>query len=234
MAASITRPYLPQNTYNKTVTQTNYLPGQVLNYSLTVNNTGKVHINDLPVQDFLSAIQTEDVNGKPILAFTNWTISAVKAPIKTDPDTGAKPAYESLYNVGVFSDYNDLDVKADIPIGGSITWKIDAVVNEAAAGDITNTSMINSNTTSVTTHPDVARYKVTKKLTGVFDQSMQPLPDGQYTPEGYISYTLRVEWTSGANIVDLPVVDELTSIQADWFDGSQGKAFSKLDDHHEY
>lgn len=219
------KPYLPNVTYNKTTKETNYLPGQVLNYELTVNNTGKIHINDLPVQDFLSAVVTEDVNGKSIPAFSSWAISAEKAPIKDDPVTGAKPAYEALYDAGSFSANSDLDVKADIPIGGSITWKIAAVVSNAAVGDITNTSTINTNTTSVTTHPDVAQYKVTKTVTGVYDQNMQALADGLYTPEGYIAYTLRVEWVNGANLVDLPVNDKLTDIQTDWFDGSKGKAF---------
>jgi uncharacterized repeat protein (TIGR01451 family) len=219
------KPYLPNMTYNKTTLETNYLPGQVLTYELTVNNTGKVHINDLPVQDILSAVKTEDVNGKSIPAFSSWTISATTAPIATDPATGAKPAYEALYNAGSFSADKDLDVKADIPIGGSITWQIAAVVSNAAAGDITNTSIIDTNTTSVTTHPEVARYKITKTVTGVYDQSMQPLADGLYTPWGYIAFTLRLDWVSGANLVNLPVKDKLKAIQTDWFDGTKGKAF---------
>lgn len=221
----VTNPFPPEYTYSKTTTETNYVPGSPLTYEITVNNTGKVHLQDVMVRDLLSDIRTENVDHQQVRAFTDWTITGVTAPIKENPETGAKPAYEALYDAGTLTPNHDMDAKADIPIGGSITWKVAATVNPQAAGDITNTSSINGDTTNVTNHPEVSTYKVTKSISGLFDKSMNPLAGDQYTPGGYIQYSLKIEWLTGANVVDVPVKDGLSSIKTQWFDDSKGKAF---------
>ncbi|MCY4045919.1 MAG: hypothetical protein OXE99_12670, partial [Cellvibrionales bacterium] len=223
----ISRPFPNHVTYNKTVEQDNYVAGENLTYTIRITNTGKVHLNNMVVRDLLTDIMTTDTDGKPIKAFTAWTIKANLAEIHDNPQTGAKPSYKELYNPGKFDNNRDLDIAANIPIGGEINWVIIATVNPDAAGDITNTGLMGTNTTSVTSHPAVTTYGVTKTVTQVYDKDKNPIDTTHYSPGGYVEYTVRIDWLSGSNAKDMPVVDRLSEATTNWFDGSNGKAFER-------
>lgn len=223
-------PYEKEYRYTKTTVEDNYVPGSPLTYKITIKNTGKKHLVNLPFVDTFSTIMVEDTKGNKVKAFTDWTIAAQQMPITVDPKTGAKPAYEAFYNVGTVENNKDINTLISIPIGGEIVYTVEATVIGSAIGAIANNMVFDGNSTGVITNPEVNNAIIDKSVGKTFNIDGEELKYLKYMPGGTVHYNLRVlntvgGHTFGGNIVGLEIIDKIKEIQTKWFDGSKGRAF---------
>ncbi|UUV17072.1 DUF11 domain-containing protein [Fusobacteria bacterium ZRK30] len=113
---AITAPKQPNLAIVKSTTNLNFVPGQIVNYDIRVDNNGNGYANDARVTDVFNNTQ-----------FEYWTITT-----KTDGDKGTSGYRGSNADVNnrIPSGQNiqNMDVLADIKPGGFVEYHIEALV----------------------------------------------------------------------------------------------------------
>ncbi len=215
----VVEPYEPKLEIEKKVDQKSYEPGKPLHYTLTVKNTGKAHAFDVHVKDLLADVKVLDVNGNQAPAFSSVTT--------TDKYSGE---YKTWYFAGHYDKTGSINTTDTIiPLGGTAVYSVDAVVNKDAVGPITNALDVNGNTTEVVTNPVTAKYIANKTIVAYYDDEKNKLPDLKgYMPGGYIEYQVTVTNQSTANIDDLSIKDDLSTITAKTVDGGEEPVFDDV------
>ncbi|WP_318487191.1 DUF11 domain-containing protein [Photobacterium leiognathi] len=215
----VVEPYEPKLEIEKKVDQKSYEPGKPLHYTLTVKNTGKAHAFDVHVKDLLADVKVLDVNGNQAPAFSSVTT--------TDKYSGE---YKTWYFAGHYDQVGSINTTDTIiPLGGTAVYSVNAVVNKDAVGPITNALDVNGNTTEVVTNPVTAKYIANKKIVAYYDDEKNKLPDLKgYMPGGYIEYQVTVTNQSTANIDDLSIKDDLSTITAKTVDGGEEPVFDDV------
>ncbi len=215
----VVEPYEPKLEIEKKVDQKSYEPGKPLHYTLTVKNTGKAHAFDVHVKDLLADVKVLDVNGNQAPAFSSVTT--------TDKYSGE---YKTWYFAGHYDQAGSINTTDTIiPLGGTAVYNVDAVVNKDAVGPITNALDVNGNTTEVVTNPVTAKYIANKTIVAYYDDEKNKLPDLKgYMPGGYIEYQVTVTNQSTANIDDLSIKDDLSTITAKTVDGGEEPVFDDV------
>ncbi len=215
----VVEPFEPKLEIEKKVDQKSYEPGKPLHYTLTVKNTGKAHAFDVHVKDLLADVKVLDVNGNQAPAFSSVTT--------TDKYSGE---YKTWYFAGHYDQAGSINTTDTIiPLGGTAVYSVNAVVNKDAVGPITNALDVNGNTTEVVTNPVTAKYIANKKIVAYYDDEKNKLPDLKgYMPGGYIEYQVTVTNQSTANIDDLSIKDDLSTITAKTVDGGEEPVFDDV------
>ncbi|WP_434143818.1 hypothetical protein [Photobacterium leiognathi] len=215
----VVEPFEPKLEIEKKVEQKSYEPGKPLHYTLTVKNTGKAHAFDVHVKDLLADVKVLDVNGNQAPAFSSVTT--------TDKYSGE---YKTWYFAGHYDQAGSINTTDTIiPLGGTAVYSVNAVVNKDAVGPITNALDVNGNTTEVVTNPVTAKYIANKKIVAYYDDEKNKLPDLKgYMPGGYIEYQVTVTNQSTANIDDLSIKDDLSTITAKTVDGGEEPVFDDV------
>ncbi|WP_318519784.1 DUF11 domain-containing protein [Photobacterium leiognathi] len=215
----VVEPYEPKLEIEKKVDQKSYEPGKPLHYTLTIKNTGKAHAFDVHVKDLLADVKVLDVNGNQAPAFSSVTT--------TDKYSGE---YKTWYFAGHYDQVGSINTTDTIiPLGGTAVYSVNAVVNKDAVGPITNALDVNGNTTEVVTNPVTAKYIANKKIVAYYDDEKNKLPDLKgYMPGGYIEYQVTVTNQSTANIDDLSIKDDLSTITAKTVDGGEEPVFDDV------
>ncbi|WP_318447371.1 hypothetical protein [Photobacterium leiognathi] len=215
----VVEPYEPKLEIEKKVDQKSYEPGKPLHYTLTVKNTGKAHAFDVHVKDLLADVKVLDVNGNQAPAFSSVTT--------TDKYSGE---YKTWYFAGHYDQAGSINTTDTIiPLGGTAVYSVNAVVNKDAVGPITNALDVNGNTTEVVTNPVTAKYIANKTIVAYYDDEKNKLPDLKgYMPGGYIEYQVTVTNQSTANIDDLSIKDDLSTITAKNVDGVEEPVFDDV------
>ncbi len=215
----VVEPYEPKLEIEKKVDQKSYEPGKPLHYTLTVKNTGKAHAFDVHVKDLLADVKVLDVNGNQAPAFSSVTT--------TDKYSGE---YKTWYFAGHYDKAGSINTTDTIiPLGGTAVYSVNAVVNKDAVGPITNALDVNGNTTEVVTNPVTAKYIANKTIVAYYDDEKNKLPDLKgYMPGGYIEYQVTVTNQSTANIDDLSIKDDLSTITAKTVDGGEEPVFDDV------
>ncbi len=215
----VVEPYESKLEIEKKVDQKSYEPGKPLHYTLTVKNTGKAHAFDVHVKDLLADVKVLDVNGNQAPAFSSVTT--------TDKYSGE---YKTWYFAGHYDQVGSINTTDTIiPLGGTAVYSVNAVVNKDAVGPITNALDVNGNTTEVVTNPVTAKYIANKKIVAYYDDEKNKLPDLKgYMPGGYIEYQVTVTNQSTANIDDLSIKDDLSTITAKTVDGGEEPVFDDV------
>ncbi|PSW65368.1 hypothetical protein C0W88_09870 [Photobacterium leiognathi subsp. mandapamensis] len=215
----VVEPYEPKLEIEKKVDQKSYEPGKPLHYTLTVKNTGKAHAFDVHVKDLLADVKVLDVNGNQAPAFSSVTT--------TDKYSGE---YKTWYFAGHYDQAGSINTTDTIiPLGGTAVYSVNAVVNKDAVGPITNALDVNGNTTEVVTNPVTAKYIANKTIVAYYDDEKNKLPDLKgYMPGGYIEYQVTVTNQSTANIDDLSIKDDLSTITAKTVDGGEEPVFDDV------
>ncbi|WP_318456117.1 hypothetical protein [Photobacterium leiognathi] len=215
----VVEPYEPKLEIEKKVDQKSYEPGKPLHYTLTVKNTGKAHAFDVHVKDLLADVKVLDVNGNQAPAFSSVTT--------TDKYSGE---YKTWYFAGHYDQVGSINTTDTIiPLGGTAVYSVNAVVNKDAVGPITNALDVNGNTTEVVTNPVTAKYIANKTIVAYYDDEKNKLPDLKgYMPGGYIEYQVTVTNQSTANIDDLSIKDDLSTITAKTVDGGEEPVFDDV------
>ncbi len=215
----VVEPYEPKLEIEKKVDQKSYEPGKPLHYTLTIKNTGKAHAFDVHVKDLLADVKVLDVNGNQAPAFSSVTT--------TDKYSGE---YKTWYFAGHYDQVGSINTTDTIiPLGGTAVYSVNAVVNKDAVGPITNALDVNGNTTEVVTNPVTAKYIANKKIVAYYDDEKNKLPDLKgYMPGGYIEYQVTVTNQSTANIDDLSIKDDLSTITAKTVNGVEEPVFDDV------
>ncbi|WP_318493039.1 hypothetical protein [Photobacterium leiognathi] len=215
----VVEPFEPKLEIEKKVDQKSYEPGKPLHYTLTVKNTGKAHAFDVHVKDLLADVKVLDVNGNQAPAFSSVTT--------TDKYSGE---YKTWYFAGHYDQVGSINTTDTIiPLGGTAVYSVNAVVNKDAVGPITNALDVNGNTTEVVTNPVTAKYIANKNIVAYYDDEKNKLPDLKgYMPGGYIEYQVTVTNQSTANIDDLSIKDDLSTITAKTVDGGEEPVFDDI------
>ncbi|PSW89549.1 DUF11 domain-containing protein [Photobacterium angustum] len=215
----VVEPDEPKLEIEKKVDQKSYEPGKPLHYTLTVKNTGKAHAFDVHVKDLLADVKVLDVNGNQAPAFSSVTT--------TDKYSGE---YKTWYFAGHYEQAGSINTTDTIiPLGGTAVYSVNAVVNKDAVGPITNALDVNGNTTEVVTNPVSGKYIANKTIAAYYDDENHKLPDLKgYMPGGYIKYQVTVTNQSTANIDDLSIKDDLSTITAHTVDGGEEPVFDDV------
>ncbi|PSV22575.1 hypothetical protein C0W44_04330 [Photobacterium leiognathi subsp. mandapamensis] len=215
----VVEPYEPKLEIEKKVDQKSYEPGKPLHYTLTVKNTGKAHAFDVHVKDLLADVKVLDVHGNQAPAFSSVTT--------TDKYSGE---YKTWYFAGHYDKTGSINTTDTIiPLGGTAVYSVNAVVNMDAVGPITNALDVNGNTTEVVTNPVTAKYIANKTIVAYYDDEKNKLPDLKgYMPGGYIEYQVTVTNQSTANIDDLSIKDDLSTITAKTVNGVEEPVFDDV------
>ncbi|WP_244156080.1 DUF11 domain-containing protein [Photobacterium angustum] len=215
----VVEPYEPKLEIEKKVDQKSYEPGKSLHYTLTVKNTGKAHAFDVHVKDLLADVMVLDVDGNQAPAFSSVTT--------TDKYSGE---YKTWYFAGHYDKAGSINTTDTIiPLGGTAVYSVNAVVNKDAVGPITNNLDVNGNTTEVVTNPVAGKYIANKTIVAYYDDEKNKLPDLKgYMPGGYIEYQVTVTNQSTANIDNLSIKDDLSSITAKTVDSGEEPVFDDV------
>ncbi|MGL5426867.1 MAG: hypothetical protein ACRDAS_03040, partial [Cetobacterium sp.] len=188
-----------------------YGPGEVVEYKLTIENTGDGYGNDIKIVDKIGEIKTTLLNGTQGQAFVNWTITTVITHSKTEFNN------QTILQNQLVAD-NNIDTEADIAPSAKIEITIKATTSTLAAGTIINTATINGeNKPSDPITPRLATVKFYKL----------PLVDGvtTYTPGGDTGFRLAlVNESTNAIARDIDLTDIISGIKVTLADGTLGAA----------
>lgn len=206
----------------KEVKETEYTPGQTVEYTITVSNTGNGTAVNIPVQDIFSNIKTTLVTGEQGLAYTGTIVTANVYDINgklvdSGPDTPG--ISDKLVNT-------DLNVKAILSPGNSIEYKVVATINPLADQRIINTALVDGELTSdrgvVTRTTNVSVNKSVDKTSYPNNLGV----DGNYLTDEVITYTLTVSNSSESGIaMNVPVQDSISTIKAELLSGGSSLVF---------
>ena len=210
-------PYDYHLTFSKTVEQKNYQPGQPLVYHLTITNDGKGGAYNVPVEDKISDVKVDLLDGSNDFAFINgWT---VKPKVH-----GGSPAAQVDLD-GTIADNQDIITHVSVPPGETISYTVTAPVNKYAVGSIVNLLKVDSDTVSAESKADTKKYDFEKHVTKLFDKDGVTELSGGYTPGGYVEYEILLKNNNNVHLQAVPIVDDIQGITTDYFDGSIGAAF---------
>ena len=183
----------------KLVDQREFSPGSDLTYTITIKNSGKGYLHNVPVVDALSAITADGVTGS---AFTSWTIS----PSVTD-SSGTISSNSNPDLDGTITKDHDLNTHANVFPGDTITYTIVATTKNTVSGIVRNKVIVDGNAYS-----DVGAEPFE------YDLSVSKTVDKISYSEGddSLRYTIKI---SNADIAgyakDIPVFDDIANIQAE-------------------
>lgn len=186
-----TSPKNPFLRVSKSSTNTNYIPGETIEYTIVVENIGSGYANNAAITDYLSNV----VDGAKNKAFSSWTI------------TGIPKGYGTT--IGNISDNNDINTTVDIAPGGSITYNIVAQLNKNLTGIITNEVQVydpqNGNISTASASEDNANEDGT-----IFIRKTTDIPS--IIPLSNFTYIIDVLNNSKNQIKNIRIVDDLNTI----------------------
>ncbi|MEG0816794.1 hypothetical protein [Cetobacterium sp.] len=189
-----------------------YIPGDEINYKITVTNSGEGYGNNIPIKDLLPLINTELVGSKTGKAFSSWTV-LYNGP--TSP-TDEYAQYTFLY--GQINDKNGLNATIDIGPGVTVTFDVKANVSLNAVGTIENIATIGNKT-----------YKseaITLKPADLSSITVRKIPkNDKYSPNGPLGFEIGITNSSDTTANDILLTDIISAIQTEQAGGNQGPAF---------
>ncbi|MFM2586995.1 DUF11 domain-containing protein [Vibrio sp. TBV020] len=210
-------PYDYHLKFTKTVDQKNYQPGEKLTYHLTIQNDGKGSAYDIFIEDKISEITTEVLDGSQDIAFPDgWTI---------EPKVLGGNPYAEVDLDGTLKNNEDIITRISVPAGETIDYVVTAVVNKNAVGDIVNRLKVDGDSVSAESKSDTEKYDFEKHLIQYLDKDGVTELTGGYTPGGYLVYEILLKNLNNVHLQDVKIVDDISGITTDYYDGTSGQAF---------
>ncbi len=204
----------------KKVDEANYKPGETLTYHLRITNDGKGNAYNIPVADEISSVTVVLADGSTGPAFDpGWTIR----PEVSGGLTGGNAQFGSV------TDGADIDTTASIPMGATVDYVVTARVNSGAIGEITNILSVNNDRVSAITKPDAQKFEYKKNIVAYYDlDGTTQLSSGLsgYKPDGYIEYEIELINNNKVHLNDVPIVDNISSIQTTCYNVSTGTTYT--------
>lgn len=213
----ITEPFRYNLQNTKSVLPNKYEPGQYITYTITLRNNSKGNAKDILVEDDFNAISVLDSTGATITpALTDITVD-----IANSTATGYKA---NLGNPTIVN--GKLTATPDIPIGGTIVYKIKAKVNEKAVGFLTNIAIVDGDAVSNQVGPTTDKPEIKKEVLNFYRPDGTTIVNGgKYMPGGFIEYRITLRNTGKGILNNGTFVDDLGSIIATYSTGTTGPAF---------
>ncbi|HDM8222442.1 TPA: DUF11 domain-containing protein [Vibrio campbellii] len=177
-----------------------YSPGDTLTYQVTVSSkTG--YVNDHRVSENITGVTTQLLDGSLATPFdTGFTVDVSK-----NDTNGGEGTTDGTLD-GTVSDNQNISTTIDVAGSDSVTFEVEGVVREDAAGTITIGGL--------TVIPNSYHLVFTKTV----DQA-------SYEPGHSLVYRLTIENDGKGNAYNIPVIDRLSNIAVDLIDGTSGQAF---------
>ncbi|MGL6025419.1 MAG: hypothetical protein ACRC0F_12510, partial [Cetobacterium sp.] len=190
-----------------------YNPGDSVEYTIEIENTGKSFFNNLKIGDNIDAIVTSltgDANGK---ALENVAISA---PVVTN--TLSKPVLTDIKKT-VGDSTTNLQAEVDFAPADKIIYTITGNIVKSAIGIIPeNIAVVDGkNYTSDPINPKLPVITSKKELISPADKI--------YGPGEVVEYKLTIENTGEGYGNDIKIVDKIGEIKTTLLNGTQGQAF---------
>ncbi|MGL4897286.1 MAG: hypothetical protein ACRC31_02500, partial [Cetobacterium sp.] len=159
----------------KVPTETEYKPGDIITYTITVKNPSNAFMDNLAIKDLITSVTATQIDGTTSPAFDSWNLSVISTSgIGTVPGTG------SITNAT-----GDLILTADIGPNGSIVYQIKAKTKLTTVGIIKD---------EVTTGGDnVPETGPGVKMSTPLLEVAKNVNTTEYVPGGNLIYTIDVD-----------------------------------------
>lgn len=189
----------------KVPTQSEYTPGGIITYIITVTNPTDSFMDNVVLADYLSQITADQVGGGTGAAYDNWDLEIVSTTgIGTVSGTS-----------GLTNQSGDLILTTDIGANGSIVYRLKVKVKITTIGKIIDT-IVESNVPE-----DGSGVKMSSPVLEV----VKNVDSSEYTPGGTLTYTVDVDNPGDGTAVGVKVVDDLKNITTQLIDNSTGTAY---------
>ncbi|WP_409588446.1 hypothetical protein [Vibrio jasicida] len=204
--SAISTPILATVSIDKSVDTPTYEVTKLINYDITVSNTSLAFASGVELKDIISEIDVDTTSGNKESAFMLWEVTYEASDERT------------VVTPKTFELSDDINATMDIAPESTVTFRVKALIRTTAIGEISNTATVTYNGVSQDSTaimlPMDSDFVATK--TNV---------QTEYEPGEELEFLITIENTSNNYITDLSVVDDMSSIQVGYYDGTTGPAF---------
>nr|WP_155399259.1 DUF11 domain-containing protein [Vibrio campbellii] len=204
--SAISTPILATVSIDKSVDTPTYEVTKLINYDITVSNTSLAFASGVGLKDIISDIDVDTTSGNKESAFMLWEVTYEASDERT------------VVTPKTFELSDDIHATMDIAPESTVTFRVKALIRTTAIGEISNTATVTYNGVSQDSTaimlPMDSDFVATK--TNV---------QTEYEPGEELEFLITIENTSNNYITDLSVVDDMSSIQVGYYDGTIGPAF---------
>ncbi|MGI1897617.1 hypothetical protein [Vibrio campbellii] len=204
--SAISTPILATVSIDKSVDTPTYEVTKLINYDITVSNTSLAFASGVGLKDIISDIDVDTTSGNKESAFMLWEVTYEASDERT------------VVTPKTFELSDDINATMDIAPESTVTFRVKALLRTTAIGEISNTATVTYNGVSQDSTaimlPMDSDFVATK--TNV---------QTEYEPGEELEFLITIENTSNNYITDLSVVDDMSSIQVGYYDGTTGPAF---------
>nr|WP_155399548.1 DUF11 domain-containing protein [Vibrio campbellii] len=204
--SAISTPILATVSIDKSVDTPTYEVTKLINYDITVSNTSLAFASGVELKDIISDIDVDTTSGNKESAFLLWEVTYEASDERT------------VVTPKTFELSDDIHATMDIAPESTVTFRVKALIRTTAIGEISNTATVTYNGVSQDSTaimlPMDSDFVATK--TNV---------QTEYEPGEELEFLITIENTSNNYITDLSVVDDMSSIQVGYYDGTTGPAF---------
>lgn len=204
--SAISTPILATVSIDKSVDTPTYEVTKLINYDITVSNTSLAFASGVELKDIISDIDVDTTSGNKESAFLLWEVTYEASDERT------------VVTPKTFELSDDIHATMDIAPESTVTFRVKALIRTTAIGEISNTATVTYNGVSQDSTaimlPMDSDFIATK--TNV---------QTEYEPGEELEFLITIENTSNNYITDLSVVDDMSSIQVGYYDGTTGPAF---------
>ncbi|WP_409930960.1 hypothetical protein [Vibrio owensii] len=204
--SAISTPILATVSIDKSVDTPTYEVTKLINYDITVSNTSLAFASGVELKDIISDIDVDTTSGNKESAFMLWEVTYEASDERT------------VVTPKTFELSDDINATMDIAPESTVTFRVKALIRTTAIGEISNTATVTYNGVSQDSTaimlPMDSDFIATK--TNV---------QTEYEPGEELEFLITIENTSNNYITDLSVVDDMSSIQVTYYDGTTGPAF---------
>ncbi|WP_456295540.1 DUF11 domain-containing protein [Vibrio sp. AK197] len=197
----------------KSTTRSEYIPGDAVTYDIYVENKASHYFaNNVQVVDDLSCVVTEQADGAGVgPAFSRWKLEVVSGEDNVGSDPG-----RFQYGQWITT---PLTLSPDIAPGKSIHYQLTAEVSSTSIGTILDTQAGCSDNVAESGSgiqmPD-DNLRVSKDVDARY-----------YSPNGELTYTIRVDNDGDGFANQVRVFDDLPNITTTGIEGNEVSAFSE-------
>ncbi|OCH14845.1 hemagglutinin [Aliivibrio sp. 1S165] len=219
-AEAISVPIIPTVTLTKEAPVEFYTPGEVSDYVLTVTNETNGFADDIKLQDIISGLTVETIDGATESAFNFWILDVEVL----DSDTVITRS-RSTFN-------EDIDVNIDLAPLDTVTFTISGNVNKNAIGVIKNTATMEFDGVSIDKEAELKPED--QKVT--FNKTLKDgSKEGSYIAGEESEFYITLVNDAASFAQNIQITDLITDLQVDTVFGTTEQAFSSWSiDYHIY
>ncbi len=145
-AEAISEPVIPTVKLTKVAPVENYVPGEVSDFIITVVNETNGFADDIQIDDLISGLTVETIDGTAEAAFDYWVL-----------DIDASDSNTVITSRASFNE--DIQYNIDLAPLDTVTFTVHGTVNQKAVGVITNTASMAFNGETQTATAELKPYE---------------------------------------------------------------------------